>query len=129
RPSPQIGIRVSCNGEKIAFHRRLANAVSRHPRAHKCVRCDLVRHRYIAAQIQRKSPDIAGIAFVEVLDVRHHDCCTLTGEQSKGYIYRNRRRLIPQQRDVWPKAPSSMEMRCFLFKSAGWVCLQALESM
>jgi hypothetical protein len=41
------------------------------PRAHKGVRGDLIRHHHIAARIQRKSADITGIAFVQVLDVRH----------------------------------------------------------
>ena len=77
-PSQQIDIRVACNGEEIAFHRWLSNAASRHPSAHKRVRGDLLRHHHIAAQIKRKSADIAGIVFVEVLDVRHLDC-THTG--------------------------------------------------
>src|SRR6516225_5386306 len=38
-----------------------------HPRAHKRVRGDLIRHRNIAAQVESKSADIASIAFVEVL--------------------------------------------------------------
>ena len=87
-------VRVSCNGEKIAFDCRLANALRCHPRAHKPVRGDLTRHRNIAAQVQSKSADIAGIAFVEVLDFRHFQLPHRLRSQTRCAFYATRAVLL-----------------------------------
>jgi hypothetical protein len=81
-PSPQIVYAFRAIA-KDSFSRWLANAVRCHPRAHKRVRGDLIRHHHIAAQIQRKSADIAGVAFIEVLMSSFLIATQVTGGHSK----------------------------------------------
>ena len=98
-----------------------------------------------AAQIQSKSANVAGIAFVEVLDVRHLDCSIGYGRTLERLHHRNpggssrSRRVLDRESNGWMTGyrkltatrnlrsliPSRITSKPDATRKRGWGCISA----